>query len=69
VVKNGIAAYDYSTPELWEKRSQLPPPVKEKHTIKDHSYNKWTRVRTHQDPYLKTEKQKRRTHPHSHKRN
>ena len=42
--------------------SPLTPPGK-KIKSKDHSYNKWTRVRLHQDPYLKTEKQKRETIP------
>jgi hypothetical protein len=48
-------------PELWEKRSQTtpPPPVKKILDSNDHSYNKWTQVRLHQDPYLKTEKRKR----------
>jgi hypothetical protein len=48
-------------PELWENRSEapLPPPVKKTLSSNDHSYNKWTNVRLHQDPYLKTEKQKR----------
>jgi len=46
-------------PELWENRTQEPPPpVTEILKSKDHSYNKWTQVRLHQDPYLKTEKQK-----------
>jgi hypothetical protein len=47
-------------PELWENRSQAPPPpVKKILYSKDHSYNKWTQVRLHQHPYLKTEKLKR----------
>jgi len=47
-------------PELWENRSQEPPPpVKVILKCKDHSNNKLTQVRLHQDPYLKTEKQKR----------
>ena len=51
-------------PELWENRSQAsPPPVKKILNSKDHSYNKWTRVRLHQDPYLKTEKRKREPIP------
>ena len=50
-------------PELWEKRSQSPPPVKKIHKNKDHSYNKWTQVRLHQDQYLKTEKRKREPIP------
>jgi len=29
----------------------------------DHSYNKWTNVRMHQDPFLKNEKQKREPIP------
>jgi hypothetical protein len=38
--------------ELWEKRCQspLPPPVKTILKSKYNSYNKWTRVRPHQDP-------------------
>jgi hypothetical protein len=47
-------------PELWENRSKAPPPpVKKILNSKDHSYNKWTYVRLHLDPYLKTEKRKR----------
>jgi len=48
-------------PEMWENRSQTlpppppPPPVKKIPTSKDHSYNKWTKVRFHQDPFLKSE--------------
>jgi len=43
-------------PELWEIRTQVPPlPVKEILKIKEPSYNKWTLVRLHQDPYIKTE--------------
>ena len=43
-------------PELWEYRTQEPPPtVKDILKIKDHSYNKWTQVRLHQDPYSKPE--------------
>jgi len=43
-------------PELWENRSLEPPPVKKIQKSKNHSYNKWTQVCLHQDPYLKTEK-------------
>lgn len=54
-------------PELWENRTQVPqpqpPPVKKILKSKDHSYNKWTQVRLHQDPYLKTEKRKREPIP------
>jgi hypothetical protein len=50
-------------PELWEMRFQSPPPVREIHKCKHHSYDKWTRVRLHQDPFLKTEKQKREPIP------
>jgi hypothetical protein len=50
-------------PELWENRSESPPPVKRIPKTKDHSYNKWTRVRMHQDPFSKTEKQKREPIP------
>ena len=39
-------------PELWENRSLPPPPVKKIIKSKDHSYNKWTKIRLHQDPYL-----------------
>jgi len=58
-------------PELWETRCQTsppPPPVKKITITYDHSYEKWTQFRLHQDPYLKTEK-KTGTHPHSHYRN
>jgi hypothetical protein len=50
--------------ELWEKRCQTSatPPLKTLKS-KDHSYNKWTRVRLHQDPYLKHEKLKREPIP------
>jgi len=44
--------------ELWEYRSQEPPPVKKILKSKDHSYNKSTQVRLHQDPYLKPEKKR-----------
>ena len=51
-------------PELWENRSQeLPPPVKEILKSMDHSYNKWTQDRLHQESNLKTEKQKREPIP------
>jgi hypothetical protein len=47
-------------PELCENRSQAPPqPVKKILNNKDRSYNKWTQVRLHQNPYFKTEKRKR----------
>jgi hypothetical protein len=49
-------------PELWEKRCQTPsPPPSVKTILKSeyHSYNKWTRVRLQQDPYLKTKKHNR----------
>ena len=47
-------------PELWENRQTPPTPlVKKILQSKDRSYNEWTQVRLHQDPYLKTEKQKR----------
>ena len=45
-------------PELWENRSLPPPPVKKVIKSKDHSYNKLTKIRLHQDPYLKTDKRK-----------
>ena len=50
-------------PELWENRSLPPPPVKKNIKSKDHSYNKWTKIRLHHDPYLKTEKRKREPIP------
>ena len=52
-------------PELWEKRCQapLPPPVKTILKRKYHNYNNRTRVRLHQDPYLKAEKLKREPIP------
>ena len=54
-------------PEMWETRSQAspppPPPVKTILNSKDHSYNKWMKVRLHQDPFLKSEKQKREPNP------
>ena len=59
-------------PKLWENRSQQslpPPPVKKIIKSKDHSYNKWTHVRFHEDPYLKTEERKRERIPNSHNRN
>jgi hypothetical protein len=46
-------------PELWEYRSQSSPPTIQKIIkSKDPSYNKWTQVRLHQDPFLKTDKRK-----------
>jgi len=50
--------------ELWENRCQTPPPptpppVKKILETKGHSYDKWNQFRLHQDPHLKTEKQKR----------
>ena len=59
------------SPELLENRSQQPPQqpvikiIKVIKLIKSsHRYNKWTQVRVHQDPYLKTVK-RTATHPHS----
>jgi hypothetical protein len=51
--------------ELWENRCQTssPQPVKKILKSKDDNYDKWTRFRLHQDPYLKTEKQKRQPIP------
>jgi len=51
--------------ELCEKlcKTPSPPPVKTILKSIDHGYNKWTRVRLHQDPYLKTEKLKREPIP------
>ena len=48
-------------PEMWETRSRAspPPPVKTILNGTDHSYKKWMKVRLHQDPFLKSEKQKR----------
>jgi hypothetical protein len=40
-------------PELWENRftsSPPPPPVKKILNSKNHSFDKWTQVRVHQDP-------------------
>ena len=45
-------------PELWENRSLPPTPVKKIIKSKDHSYNKWTKIRLHQNPCFKTEKHK-----------
>jgi hypothetical protein len=51
-------------PEMWETRSQAaPPPVKAILNTKDHSYNKWMKVRLLQDSFLKSEKQKREPIP------
>ena len=50
-------------PELCEYRSMPPPPLKKIIKSKDHSYNKWTKIRLRQDPYLKTEKRKREPIP------
>ena len=50
-------------PEMWETCSRVsPPPFKTILNTKDRSYNKWTKVRLHQDPFLKSEKQKTGTH-------
>jgi len=43
--------------------SASPPPVKTILNTKDHRYNKWTKVRLHQGPFLKSEKQKRERTP------
>ena len=51
-------------PEMWETYAQAsPPPVKTILKSKDHRYNKWIKVRLHQDPFLKSEKQKREPNP------
>ena len=50
-------------PELWENRSLPPTPLKKIIKSKDHSYNKWTKIRLHQNPYLKTEKRKQEPIP------
>jgi hypothetical protein len=50
--------------ELWEKRSQSPPPpVNKILKSNDHRNNNWTQVRLQQDPYLKKEKRKREPIP------
>jgi len=49
--------------DLWEKRSQSPPPVTKILKSKDNIYNKWTQFRLHQDQYLKTENRKRDPFP------
>jgi len=56
--------------EVLEFRSPLParqppPPVKKKLKRKDHSYNKWTQVRLHQDSNLKS-CEENGTHPYPH---
>jgi len=53
------------TPEMWENHCQTPSPQPVKTILKnkDQSYNKWTRVRLHQNPYLKTEKHNREPIP------
>jgi len=49
---------------MWETRSHAsPPPVKTILNSKDHIYNKWMKVSLHQDPFLKSEKQKREPIP------
>jgi len=45
----------------WETPQASPPPVKTILNSKDHRYNKWTKIRLHQDPVLKSEKQKLET--------
>jgi hypothetical protein len=48
-------------PELWDNRCKTPTPpprVKEILNIRVNSYDKLTLVRIHQDPFLKTERQK-----------
>ena len=46
--------------EMCETRSKAsPPPVKTILNSKDHTCNIWTTVRLHQEPFLKSEKQKR----------
>jgi hypothetical protein len=51
-------------PEMWETRSPaLPTPPVTILNSKDHSYNNWTKGRLHQDPFLKSEKQKREPIP------
>ena len=43
--------------EMWETRSQaLSPPFKTILNSEDHSYDKWTKIRLHQDPFLKAKK-------------
>ena len=50
-------------PEIWGNHSQAPPPAKKIRKSKNQSYNKWTKLRLHQDPYLRSEKQKREPIP------
>ena len=50
-------------PDLWQNRQTPPPAVKKILQSKNHIYNKWTEVRLYQEPYLKTEKQKREPIP------
>jgi len=53
-------------PELTENYSQQsppPPPATKLLKSKNDSHNKWTQVRVLQDPYLKSENQKRKTIP------
>jgi hypothetical protein len=52
-------------PELWKNCAQTsaPPPVNKILKSTDHTYDKWTQFRVHQDPYLKTEKLKREPIP------
>ena len=49
-------------PDLWENRPLPPPPVKRIIKSMAHSYN-MEKIRLHQDPYLKTEKRKRKSIP------
>ena len=41
----------------------ITPPVKTILNRENHSYDKWTKFRLHQDPFLKSEKQKREHTP------
>ena len=49
-------------PEMWETRSRAspppPPPPPPILNSEYHSYNKWMKVRLHQDPFLKSEKKR-----------
>ena len=51
-------------PEMWKSRFRASLlPVKTILNSEDHSYDKWSKIRLHQDPFLKSEKQKRESIP------
>jgi hypothetical protein len=52
-------------PEMWENLSQTLPPTPYKKILnsKDHTFNKWLKVRLQQHPFLKSERQKRDPNP------